>query len=125
MAMGMHVDGLHPLAVDGDGQGMAHRLPLRARGLLQPAAAKHDGGCGPDAGFQEIAAGGHNAFLPKVFVLWRGAYVMPQRGGKVSALREAEIPFSAALMLPFIAGRTRRPRGSAKLCPRAISSAAR
>ena len=58
--MGVHVDGLDPLAVDGDGQFLARRL-LGVRALQQTAAAEDNaGGDGGGAGFEKITACGHD-----------------------------------------------------------------
>ena len=57
VAMGMDVDGLDLLAVDGDGQGAGRALRVRA--LEQAAAAEDDSGRGGGAALEEVSARGH------------------------------------------------------------------
>ena len=59
-AMRVHVDGLDPLAVDGDRHG-TRRSPLRARGVEQAAAAEHHAGGG--SVLEETSACGHASSL--------------------------------------------------------------
>src|SRR5262249_30757451 len=64
VAVRMDVDGLHPLAVDGNRQRTRPGL-LGVRRLQQPAAAEDDAG-GGGGGLEEIAAAGHGRF-PRSF----------------------------------------------------------
>ena len=121
-AMGMHVDGLDPLAADHHGKLLPRRL-LGMCAMQHAATAEHDaGGDGSAAGFQEIAAAGHDGVLPDFY---GPARCVP--AGSIRAQRRAYRRAAARQTggATIISCRIRPPRGSANRYRRAISSAAR
>jgi hypothetical protein len=68
VAMGVHVDGLDPLGSDHHGQFLTRRLGVRT--MQETAAAENDAGGGGHAGFQKIAACGHDVSFIAFFCFW-------------------------------------------------------
>jgi hypothetical protein len=71
VAVGMDVDGLDPLAVDGHGEGAAPGLTLGllGAGIEQAAAAEDDSGCRGSRAFEEVPTGCHGLLHSWLVVL--------------------------------------------------------